>query len=97
MHGAVDDEKRPVPTPEDVANFSKPGRADFGRSACNAIGAAHFLYRSRRDGEQLSADTEENDLFRLGWTRLPWSRQTHQRAPAGAVRQIPKTRFSNAA
>src|SRR5260370_38588881 len=97
MHGAVDNKEGSVTAAHNVAHFSKTRRADFHRRARHAVSAAHFLDGSGRDGEELSAHTEQDDLFCFRRTRLRWGRQTHYRTPAGVVRQIPKTRFSMAA
>src|SRR5713226_6689862 len=77
MHCAVDDKKGSVTSTNNVAHFSKTGSADFGGSAGHAVGAAHFLHGGGRDGEELSTDTEQNDLFCLRRTWLDWGRQTH--------------------
>src|SRR5258708_22499212 len=97
MHRAIYDKKGSVSTPHHVTHLPNAVRADFCSGTRHAVRAADFLNRSGRHGEQLAADAEENDLFRLCWTSLRWSSQAHQRTPAGAVRQIPRTRFSMAA
>ena len=82
MNRAIDDVERCVAASHDVANFLQSGSGKLAGRAGEAVDAADFLHGSGRNGEQLAADSKQNDLLgaRLR-VDFRWRREVHQRTP----------------
>src|SRR6516165_3360121 len=97
MDRGVDKVERAVPSANAVADLAKMAFGEIASHACNVVHAAHFLHGSGGDGEILSADTEQNDLFGARLVRFGRSGRIHHRTPTGVARVRAMTRFSMAA
>src|SRR5208283_4078254 len=96
VHRRIHDVHAPFAAFQQVPHLGHVGFLDLHGRSRQAVHAAHFLHRSRRNRENLIAAPEQNDLLRAHRRRLVYGLKAHQRAPTGAMRLSPSTRFSMA-
>jgi hypothetical protein len=79
MCGSANHVERFFAAPDHVPHFSNGRLINFRRSTRKAVHAANLLHGSGRDGEWLSRNAEEDDLFRarggVGFDR--WRSHSH--------------------
>src|ERR1700693_1753094 len=97
MESGVDNVLRAIAAANAVAHFSQVAFRKFTGHAGNVVDAADFLHRSRGNGKNLSADTEQDDLFGAGLRRFFTGGKIHQRTPTKGARVRARTRFSKEA